>query len=113
MHEAVSMDGANRSAVKVHHSFNTYINEREAYRRLRGALVNQILSLNVPQLLDCDDRLLVIEMTIVTKPFLLDFAGATLDHRTEFPPAVQKIISELEAFGIYLNDVSPSNIAWE
>jgi hypothetical protein len=88
--------------------------------------------LHVPQLLNFDDELQIIEMTIVRKPFLLDFAGATLDHRTEFPDevwsdwvegkreqfgnrwsAVQKVISELETIGIYLNDVSPSNIAWD
>jgi hypothetical protein len=94
--------------------------------------VNQIQSLNVPQLVDWDDELLIIEMTIVTKPFLLDFAGATLDRRIEFSaeiwheweeakreqfgdhwPFVQKVISELESLGIYLHDVSSSNIAWE
>jgi len=76
--------------------------------------------------------LLIIQMTIVSKPFLLDFAGVTLDHRPDFSeevwreweegkreqfgnrwPDVQKVISELETFGIYLNDVSPGNIAFE
>jgi hypothetical protein len=132
VHVAIREDTLERSALKVHHAVEAYLSEREAYQRLAAAAVNQIHSLNVPQLLNWDDQLLIIQMTIVTKPFLLDFAGATLDHRAEFPeelwdeweqakqeqfadawPFVKKVISELETFGIYLNDVSPSNIASE
>ena len=121
-----------RFALKAHHAIENYVSEREAYRRLAAASVNQIQSLNVPQLLNWDDQLLIVEMTIVTKPFLLDFAGATLDRRADFPHElwreweeqkreqfgdrwtfVENVIDELERFGIYLTDVSPSNISWE
>ena len=132
VHATIREESQERSALKAHHVLETYLCEREAYQRLQTASVNQIQSLNVPQLLSWDDELLVIDMTIVTKPFLLDFAGATVGHRADFPdevwreweeekreqfgdhwPFVQKVIAELEGFGIYLNDVSPSNIAWE
>jgi hypothetical protein len=70
-------------------------------------------------------------MSIVSRPFLLDFAGAYLDQRPEFPdevwsewetdkreqfdarwPTVQAVLSALEKLGIYVVDVSPSNIAF-
>ena len=70
-------------------------------------------------------------MTIVQRPFILDFAGAYLDFRPEFPaeiwadwevekreqfdkrwPMVRRILDAFEEMGIYLLDVSPSNIAF-
>jgi len=73
----------------------------------------------------------VIEMSIVTRPFLLDFAGAWLDAPPDFPdetwveweaekreqfdahwPKVQAVLGALEALDIHMVDVSPSNIAF-
>jgi hypothetical protein len=130
VHVAVRTASGEKSALKVHQERDSYIKEREAYYRLRQ--VHQIRGFHVPQILNCDDQLRIIEMTIVNKPYLLDFAGVSLDHPIEFPqdvwreweeqkreqfgdhwPFVKKVIAELEGFGIYLNDVSPSNIAWQ
>jgi hypothetical protein len=47
--------------------------------------MSRILGFNVPQLIRADDKLHVIEMTIVTRPFVLDFAGAYLDQPPDFP----------------------------
>jgi hypothetical protein len=85
----------------------------------------------VPQLLGSADDLRVIEITIVQRPFVLDFAGARLDRRPEFTPeiwsdwevekreqfegrwtTVEKILSAFEEYGVYLLDVSPNNIAF-
>lgn len=85
----------------------------------------------MPQLVGWDDDLRVLEMTIVERPFVLDFAGAHLDARPEFLaeiwsdweaekrdqfegrwPMVEKILAAFEELGIYLLDVSPSNIAF-
>jgi hypothetical protein len=94
--------------------------------------VESILGLHVPQLLDFDDGLFVVEMTIVSKPYLLDFAGAFLDgvpefsedvlaaweeqKREQFGPrwsVVEAVLSELRLrHGIYLTDVGPDNIAF-
>lgn len=103
------------SAIKARDHAKYYASELEAYRRLERGNIHVIRDLNVPQLLRCDDALRVIEMSIVRKPFLLDFAGATIDRRFEFSaavwreweaekreqfgmrwPEVQKVISELE-----------------
>jgi hypothetical protein len=70
-------------------------------------------------------------MTIVSRPFVLDFAGAYLDSPPAFSdeiwnewesekrdqfedrwPKVQAILSALEEFDIHMVDVSPSNIAF-
>ncbi len=85
---------------------------------------------HVPQLIAHDDALLIIEMTIVAPPFLLDFGGAYLDWPPEFSedaneqwqcekreqfgekwPAVQRILAVLgDACGIFVTDVNPGNI---
>ena len=91
----------------------------------------QILGFNVPQFIRADDSLHVIEMTIVTRPFVLDFAGARLDYPPDFTaeiwaewelekreqfdarwPMVRQLSTALEELDIYMVDVSPSNIAF-
>ena len=90
-----------------------------------------MLGFHVPQLIRADDDLRVIEMTIVTRPYVLDFAGAYLDGRPEFSEEiwaewesqkreqfgdqwgiVEKVMSAFEGLGIYLVDISPSNVGF-
>jgi hypothetical protein len=118
-------------AIKVLRFDELYLREKKAYERLRKMAVRTVLGFNVPQLLSYDDELRVIEMTIVKRPFVLDFAGAHLDVRPEFPaevwadweadkreqfegrwPVVQKVLTAFEGLGIYLLDASPGNIAF-
>jgi hypothetical protein len=73
-----------RSALKAHIEAAPFARERATYERLQDAKVTKMLGFNVPQLVRVDDRLRVIEMTIVTRPFVLDFASAYLDKRPEF-----------------------------
>jgi len=122
---------AGKSAIKAHRSPEPYLRERAAYHRLRDAGISEILGFHVPQLIRFDDELRVIEMTIVTRPFVLDFAGAYLDVLPDFPdqtwaeweadkneqfgarwPMVQAVMSALEELAIHLVDVSPSNITF-
>src|SRR5436309_3347316 len=77
-----------RSAVKVHESETGYRRERDVYLRLKQLGVRAIRGCEVPQLLRYDDELWIIEMTIVTRPFVLDFAGAYLDRAPEFSEEV-------------------------
>ena len=68
-------------------------------------------------------------MRILKAPFVLDFAGARLDARPEFPEEVwadwemekreqfedrwlqvQRVLDAFEELGVYLLDASPSNI---
>src|SRR5712671_5470516 len=66
-------------ALKAHHAEIEYAKERDVYLRLRDHEVSALRGCAAPQLIGFDDSLLVIEMTIVTPPFVLDFAGAFLD----------------------------------
>jgi hypothetical protein len=75
-----------KTALKALREPEFYEREIEAYQRLRDEGVQKILGFHVPALLDCDDELCVIEMTLVTRPFVLDFAGASMVRLPDFPP---------------------------
>src|SRR5262245_14412558 len=62
-----------KTAVKAHRSIEPYRRERDAYERLKIAGVSEILGFHVPQFIGSDDELRVIEMSIVVRPFVLDF----------------------------------------
>jgi hypothetical protein len=118
-------------AVKVLRWDEAYLREKQAYERLQELRVTSVAGFNVPQLIGFQDDLRVIEMTIVKRPFVLDFAGAYLDARPEFSeeiwtdweaekreqfearwPKVQKILDAFQELGIYLLDVSRNNIGF-
>jgi hypothetical protein len=120
-----------KTAVKAHREFAPYTRERAVYERLQQAGVAELVGFNVPQLVAADDSLRVIEMSIVTRPFVLDFAGAYLDAPPVFPedvwveweagkreqfenrwPAVEAVLAALKELNIYMVDVSPSNIGF-
>lgn len=122
---------AGEIALKVHRGSDPFRREIEVYERLREADVRQVCGFNVPQLLACEPKLLVFEMTIVQQPFVLDFAECYLDTPPEFPDdvwvlweaekreqfedrwaVVQKVLGEFEDLGIYLLDVSRNNLAF-
>jgi hypothetical protein len=119
------------TALKVHHSEEFYRREVAVYLRLREAGVRQVLGFAVPQLVRTDEDLLALEMTVVEKPYLLDFAGAYLDVPPEFSdevwadweaekretfgerwPQVQEVLGALESYGIHLLDINPGNLAF-
>ena len=120
-----------KTAIKAHREFEPYLREHTVYERLRATSISDVLGLNVPQLVRADDDLRVIEMSIVTRPFVLDFAAAYLDAPLDFPdeiraaweaekreqfeahwPAVKELLAALEELGIHMLDVSPANIAF-
>jgi len=121
-----------QSAIKALNSADFYLRERVVYERLREVGVFEVLGFHVPQLIRADDQLWVIEMTIVTRPFVLDFAGAYLGRRPEFSEeiwaeweaqkrdqfgprwrTVERVMSAFEELGIYLLDITPNNIAFD
>lgn len=78
---------------------------------------------------DSDDDLLVIEMDIVSPPFLLDFGKCYLDRKPDYSPEVwedwqrdheemwegrwklvRRLVWQLEKYGIYHIDPRPGNI---
>jgi hypothetical protein len=120
----------NYSAVKAHSDHAPWLRERLVYERLHSVSVRQILGFNVPQLISIDPQLQIIEMTVVKRPFVLDFAGAYLDVFPDFSdevwdewevekheqfgndwPLVQQVIAAFERLDIHLIDVTPRNIS--
>lgn len=117
------------TALKVLGYAEPYLRERDTYQRLTEARITKVRGFHVPQLLRWNDDLLALEMTIVSPPFALDFAGAYLDFPPKFPddaweewkrkneeqfgedwPAAQVILAEFEDMGIYMLDPTPSNL---
>jgi len=119
------------AVVKVFESEAAYKRERDAYLRLSEADVFEIEGCNVPHMLGFSNELQVVLMTLVQRPFCLDFAAAYLDELPSyFPPMgeeweaekieqfgaedwskVLRVLDALESLGIYQTDVSPTNIS--
>ena len=76
-----------------------------------------------------NDELMIVEMRLVTPPYLLDFGKAYLDSKPEYPvesmeeweeegvenfghrwPDVKGILWSLRQHGIYYYDAKPGNI---
>ena len=84
----------------------------------------------MPQLRDYDNEILIVEMTLVSPPFLVDFGHAYLDalpehastdaaasryeeSREEFGDdwdEVEQALVELQCQGIYVLDLNPGNV---
>jgi hypothetical protein len=121
------------TAVKLHAVAENYLRERDVYLRLLDCDVTRVCGLSVPILRNYDDQLLIIEMTTVAPPYLLDFASAWLDKPPDFPPEVldewherlresfgdrfTDILGVLEALardaGVYMLDIHPHNVKFE
>jgi hypothetical protein len=118
------------SAIKSLGFERLYVRERDVYLRLGSQQVDSICGFAVPRLLGFDDELWCVEMEIVSPPFVLDFAGAYLDRRPDYPDevmeewqqekleqfgaerweVVQDVMAHFARMGIYLADVKPGNI---
>ena len=118
---AESQTEPGRSAIKVHEREAPYRRERDVYLRLQDHSVSEIRSSHVPRLLRYEDELWMIEMEVVTRPFVLDFAGAHLDAPPDYSdevlaewradkqqqfadrwPDVEAILWSLERYGVTL-----------
>jgi hypothetical protein len=128
---AKSQSEEGRFAIKIHKHEPGYLRERDAYLRLQEQGITTIRGCNVPELIAHDDASWIIEMTAVSRPFVLDFGGAYLDAPPDFSeevladwhaekveqfgprwPEAQSILRELESFGIFVVDVNPGNISF-
>ncbi len=119
------------TALKLFYRAEQFDLEWECYERLRTAEVTQIGCCSVPRLIDADQELLAIEMSLVQPPYLLDFGKVYLDAlpthlyderqladalhawRERFGhrwPDVADVLELLKKFGIYYFDPRPSNI---
>ena len=118
-------------AIKAHERSESYRAERNAYMRFRDVGLDEVSGFAVPMLVGHDDDLLVLEMTVVPPPFVVDFASAAIDVDPELiedeghtladmvrerfgderAGAVLDIREELIArAGVYLSDLHGHNI---
>lgn len=121
------------TAVKFFDRLDRFEREHEIYRIFQARGIHEIAGHAVPDFMDVDEGLRAIEMTIVERPFLLDFAGAKRPKEVpDFEPHVieehESRLQELfggrwtdalhvaEAFrratGFVLLDIHPGNIAF-
>jgi hypothetical protein len=119
------------SALKVCERDQSFRDEVECYRRLKDAKISYLQDFAVPQLIDSDERLMALEISIVSPPFLLDFGKVYLDA----PPPywndrevmghwqaegeqnfgerwneVMSLIGMLQKYGIWYIDPKPGNV---
>lgn len=119
------------SALKLCEREKSYLEEVECYRRLKVPGIRRIQEFAVPTLVDFEDPLQALEISIVSPPFLLDFGKVYLDspppywndtqimadwhaegletfgHRW---PKVMSLIGSLQQYGIWYVDPKPGNI---
>jgi hypothetical protein len=121
------------SAVKFFHDRRQFDRELKVYQLLSELNIESIAGHAVPKLVRHDSEYRAIEMSIVTPPFLLDFAGARLEHEIpDFEPHVeeehlarlmdlygdrwQDVLTVADAFtratGYVLMDIKPGNITF-
>ena len=80
------------TAVKFFDNADRFRGELQVYHVLQAKGIHSIAGHAVPELIDADEQLQVIEMTIVERPFLLDFAGAKRPE--EVPDFEQHVLDE-------------------
>lgn len=71
-------------AIKIHRQASAFYREVAVYQRLATRGVDSVGGCDVPEMIRYDEPLLGIVMTIVSPPYLLDFAGAWLDQPPDF-----------------------------
>jgi hypothetical protein len=120
------------SAIKVVTNAKNYRDELESYRRLKQADIHNLCSFDIPRLFGWDDTLQVIEMSIVSPPYLLDFgkvyfdgppidvydreqmqvgeAEAKSNFGANWPAVCQLLYALRERVGIWYVDPKPANI---
>jgi hypothetical protein len=117
------------TAIKSFRYQEQYVQELIVYQRLRDREVTTVAGFSVPQLRQFDAIQLVIEMTVVRPPFVVDFVAAYVDRPLPFDKRtlasvrkkqrlafgdkwsqVQRVLTGFAVHGILLNDINPGNI---
>ena len=129
--DGIVYGSSNKTALKCLRTGELYRREKAVYCLLQTKGVKTVRGFHVPELIDYEDTLWVIEMTIVTPPYILDFASAYLEpcmnkfsqeqleewreqKLDEFEsnwPQVRLLMAAFEGLGVYLSDIHPRNVA--
>jgi hypothetical protein len=130
--EGLVYSTTSKTAIKAYLHENLYENERRVYERLSEKSVTKVRGFAVPIFVAASDELRVLEMTIVSPPFIIDFAGAYLDKRPPYADdeeilegweqngreqfgderwsEVKSLVAAFAGMRIYLNDVHSRNL---
>jgi hypothetical protein len=98
------------------------------YLRLKKRSLYRLAGFSIPVLYHYDDACLALELSIVERPWILDFAQASLDvpiQEIDDPdwqnekarifgldwPEIQRLLNALRQYGIFYRDVDPLNIS--
>ncbi len=100
----------NGNAVKVHVYAESYQYERDAYIRFRDLGVEEAAGFQIPVLIDFDDDLFVIEMSIVSPPFVVDFASVRLDEEPDLIEDEGNTLADM-VFDRFGDDLAPTVLA--
>ncbi len=115
------------SVVKVCRYKTPFDCELAVYQRLAASRLRKLQGFDIPWLLDHDVEHMVLELSFVSPPFVLDFAAASLGKapsEMESPewmaekqrmfgrdwPDVQRLLDGLRLYGIHFPDVHLGNI---
>lgn len=123
--------GRQKLVLKVFERDKQYRTELACYQRLTENRIRKIGQFAVPRLVGWSDELLVVEIALVTPPYLIDFGKAYLDSAPEHSEEtweyhheeqrdlwgdkyaeVQALLWQLERIGIYYQDAKPGNITF-
>lgn len=118
--------------MKVHRNPKEFLQELAVYLRLAGRGERPLQGFHIPILLDYDEKRLVLELSFVKPPYVLDFGRALLDavpvgfdpEDREWTaekqrlygahwPEVVRLLDALRHVGIYYTDVHSGNICFE
>ena len=119
------------TAIKAYLHAELFEKEKNVYFRLSDREIKSVEGFEVPRFVAHSDELMIVEMSIVSPPYILDFAGAYLDRKPPFSdeeledceqekieqfgdrwPEVCSALATLRGQGIYLSDVKPGNITF-
>jgi hypothetical protein len=120
------------SVLKVHRNSKEFLQELAVYQRLATRGGKPLQGFQIPLLLDYDENRLVLELSFVRPPYVLDFGRATLDGAPadfdpESPewiaekqqsygsrwPEIVRLLDALRHLGIHYVDVHRRNICIE
>jgi hypothetical protein len=120
-----------KSAAKAFRYEEQYRREKRVYLRLDDLGIRRIGEFSIPRLIAVNDELMVIEMGIVSPPYIVDFAGAYLDEAPPYSrrqiaesqrrnrqlfgkkwPHVRSALSTLRGHGIHFVDLNPGNVTF-
>ena len=119
------------TAVKRSKRKSNHDNERRCYLRFEQLGIQEIDGFNIPELVRYDDDLLIVEMTTVSAPYIVDFGKTYIDRPPDFTPEVwsdwedmyqeiwedrwpivRSAMESLKSVGIYYMDPHGNNVSF-